>query len=257
LESILDENTASNKGIHLEKVSFQYEGPESHLVLNNINLSLPEGKVTAIVGESGSGKSTLLKLLLKFYEPTSGRIILNDHDFAQISPGQWRGQCGAVMQDGYLFSESIERNIVMGSEIIDNQRLANAVEMSNVNAFVDTMPLRLKTKVGLDGNSISGGQRQRILIARVIYKNPRYLFLDEATSALDAENERIIHGNLQKFLHNKTAVIIAHRLSTVKQADNIIVLKNGSVVEQGKHNDLVNAKSYYYELVKNQLELGN
>ncbi|BAP32677.1 mtultidrug ABC transporter permease/ATPase [Chryseobacterium sp. StRB126] len=244
-------------GIHFDKVSFQYEGPKSPFVLENIDLFIPQGKITAIVGASGSGKTTLMKLLLKFYDPTAGKIFYNDQDVQHLSPKSIRENSGTVMQDGYIFSDTIERNIATGDEIIDDHRMQHAIHIANIKSFIDGLPLGLRTKIGAAGNGISGGQKQRILIARAVYKNPHYIFFDEATSALDADNERIIHNNLQSFFMGKTVVIIAHRLSTVKNADQIIVLKDGHIVEQGNHKQLVDTQKEYYNLVKNQLELGN
>ena len=245
------------KGIRLKKLSFQYEGPKSPFVLKNIDFTIPEGKITAIVGASGSGKTTLMKLLLKFYKPVRGNIFYNYDDLEAISPKSLRENCGVVMQDGFIFSDTIERNIATGDEIIDKDKLLNAVKIANIEEFINGLPLGFNTKIGTSGNGISGGQKQRMLIARAVYKNPHYIFFDEATSALDAENEKIIHDNLQSFFNGKTVVIIAHRLSTVKNADNIIVLKNGTVVEQGNHQQLTSQKGEYYNLVKNQLELGS
>ncbi|MFA6059250.1 MAG: peptidase domain-containing ABC transporter [Taibaiella sp.] len=254
-----DEQTAlqNQSDIILSKLSFQYEGPQSFFVLNDITLTIPKGKVTAIVGASGSGKTTLMKLLLKFYEPTKGSIYLDKQNILSISPISWRSNCGVVMQDGFIFSDTIERNIAMGDENIDQCKLQHAIKVANLQSFIEALPLQCKTQIGASGNGISGGQKQRILIARAVYKNPDYLFFDEATSALDAENEKIIHNNLQQFFKNKTAVIIAHRLSTVKNANKIIVLNQGKIVEVGSHADLAIKKGYYYELVKNQLELGD
>ena len=244
------------KGIMLSDVDFQYEGPKSPFVLKGVNLSILDGKTTAIVGASGSGKTTLMKLLLKFYEPVKGDITVDGVGLSTISATNWRTNCGVVMQDGYIFSETIERNIAMGDEEIDQERLSHAIKVANIGAFIASLPLQLKTKIGASGNGISGGQKQRILIARAVYKNPGYIFFDEATSALDAENEKIIHDNLQSFFKGKTVVIIAHRLSTVKNADQIIVLRNGHIVESGHHQELVCNKADYFSLVKNQLELG-
>jgi len=244
-------------GIHLNNLSFQYEGPKSPFVLKDIDLFIPEGKITAIVGASGSGKTTLMKMLLRFYDPTAGNIFYNQQDILALSPNSIRANCGVVMQDGYIFSDTIERNIATGDEYIDENRIQHAIKVSNIKDFTDGLPLGLKTKIGASGNGLSGGQKQRILIARAVYKNPHYIFFDEATSALDAENEKIIHDNLQSFFMGKTVVIIAHRLSTVKNADQIIVLKNGEIVERGNHRHLVDTKKEYYNLVKNQLELGN
>lgn len=248
--------SAGRSGLLIKDLNFQYEGPRSPFVLMDINLYLPDGKTTAIVGTSGSGKTTLMKLLLKFYDPTAGTILLNEDELSHISAKSWRQNCGIVLQDGFIFSDTIERNIATGDVVIDDQRLEHAINVANIKDFITALPLGLKTKLGAAGSGISGGQRQRILIARAVYKQPHYIFFDEATSALDAENERIIHDNLKEFFKKKTVVIIAHRLSTVKNADQIIVLNNGRVVEIGHHNDLVSNKSFYYNLIKNQLELG-
>jgi len=256
----VDNTTIQNeeeRGITLNSVSFQYEGPKSQFVLKDVNLFIPEGKVTAIVGASGSGKTTLMKLLLKFYDPTCGSIHYNDDDILTLSPKSIRENYGVVMQDGFIFSDTIERNIATSEVEINTRKMENAVRVANISSFIDNLPLGYNTKIGAAGNGISGGQKQRVLIARAVYKNPHFILFDEATSALDAENEKIIHDNLQEFFKGKTVIIVAHRLSTVKNADQIIVLKNGSVVEKGNHQDLVNRKADYYSLVKNQLELGN
>lgn len=248
---------SSGKGIRIENLSFQYEGPNSQYVLKDINLHIEEGKTVAIVGASGSGKTTLMKLLLKFYEPVSGHVYVNDHDLNKISSASWRRNCGTVMQDGYIFSDTIERNIATDDEHIEKEKFIAAATSANIIDFLNELPLGVKTKIGASGNGISGGQKQRILIARAIYKNPEYILFDEATSALDAENEKIIHDNLQEFFKGKTVVIIAHRLSTVKHADKIVVLKHGQISEVGTHASLVEKKGDYFNLVKNQLELGN
>lgn len=244
-------------GITLNNVSFQYEGSKSPFVLRNVNIFIPEGKVTAIVGASGSGKTTLMKLLLRFYDPSSGSIYYNDDDILLLSPRSIRENFGVVMQDGFIFSDTIERNIATNEVNINLQKMENAVRIANILSFIDGLPLGYNTKIGAAGNGISGGQKQRILIARAVYKNPHFILFDEATSALDADNEKIIHDNLQSFFKGKTVIIVAHRLSTVKNADQIIVLKNGEIVEQGNHQELVSKKSDYFNLVKNQLELGN
>lgn len=249
--------TNIEKGIYFKNVYYQYEGPQSPFVLKDINLFIPEGKVTAIVGASGSGKTTLMKMLLKFYEPVSGNIFYNRHDINDISPKDLRKNSGVVMQEGFIFSDTIERNIATSDENIDYRKLDKALQTANIKSFIEGLPLGLNTKIGSGGNGLSGGQKQRILIARAVYKNPHFILFDEATSALDAENEKIIHDNLQFFFKGKTVIIIAHRLSTVKNADQIIVLKNGEIVEQGNHQSLVNRKADYYSLVKNQLELGS
>lgn len=247
----------NDKGIRFNKVSFQYQGPMSPFILKNIDLFIPEGKITAIVGISGSGKTTLMKLLLKFYETIEGTILYNQHDINRLSAKSLRENVGVVMQDGYIFSDTIERNIATGDKEINQEKLTQAVRIAHIEDFIESLPLGYKTKIGAAGSGISGGQRQRILIARAVYKDPHYIFLDEATSALDAESEKIIHENLQQFFSGKTVIIIAHRLSTVKNADQIIVLNAGRVIEQGTHQKLVSNKAEYFNLVKNQLELGN
>ncbi|GAB4022750.1 peptidase domain-containing ABC transporter [Spirosoma koreense] len=242
-------------GIVLNNVSFRYGGPHSAYVLKDISLHIPEGKVTAIVGSSGSGKTTLLKLLLKFYPPTAGEILVDGNDLNDISAKMWRNNCGSVMQDGYIFSDSIARNIAIDGERIDELKLVEAATVASIHEFVKRLPLGFMTKIGNTGAGLSGGQRQRIFVARAVYKDPKYLFFDEATSALDANNERVIMANLEQFFENRTVLVIAHRLSTVRKADQIIVLDNGMIREQGTHLELVMKKGYYYELVKNQLEL--
>ncbi|KUJ60370.1 ABC transporter ATP-binding protein [Flavobacteriaceae bacterium CRH] len=254
---ILSKIDTDEAEIQFNNVTFQYDGPKAPYVLKDINFIIPKGKITAIVGASGSGKTTLMKLLLKFYEPTQGELLFNAENIKNISAKSLRQNCGVVMQDGFIFSDTIERNIATGDQTIDKEKLQNAVKIANIKEFIEALPLKYNTKIGASGNGISGGQKQRILIARAVYKNPHYIFFDEATSALDAENEKIIHDNLQEFFKGKTVVIIAHRLSTVKNADQIIVLKNGEIVEKGSHQELVNTKADYFNLVKNQLELGN
>lgn len=246
-----------NEDIRIDNLSFQYGSPTSAFVLKNLNMHIKSGSVTAIVGSSGSGKTSLMKLLLKFYALSSGNITIGNHNLDDISASSWRNNCGVVMQDGYIFADTIERNIASGDEVIDRHKLQEAIRIANMSEFLDGLPLGLQTKIGASGSGISGGQKQRILIARAVYKNPVYLFFDEATSALDSENEKIVHDNLSQFLIGKTSVIIAHRLSTVKHADQIIVMKNGLIVEQGSHEELVNNKAEYFKLIKNQLELGN
>ena len=244
-------------GIHLKNLSFQYQGPMSPFVLKDIDLFIPAGKVTAIVGASGSGKTTLMKLLLKFYEPVQGEIFYNKYNISQLSAKSLRENVGVVMQDSYIFSDTIERNIATGDEIIDQQKLKQAVQTAHIEDFIEELPLGYKTKIGAAGNGISGGQQQRLLIARAVYRNPHYIFFDEATSSLDAKSEKTIHDNLTHFFSGKTVVIIAHRLSTVKNADQIAVLDNGEIAEIGSHEELTRKRGKYYELVKNQLELGN
>lgn len=240
--------------LSLHNVCFQYAGPNSPLILDNINLNIPFGKTTAIVGTSGSGKTTLMKLLLKFYEPTSGTIFLGKTPLNIVSPKWWRHQCGVVMSDGYIFSNTIAENISVTDEINQNM-LINAVKTANIDEYISGLPLGFSTKIGNTGNGISSGQRQRILIARAIYKNPKFLLLDEATSTLDAKNEKTIIENLDKFFQGRTVIVIAHRLSTVKHADQIVVMENGKIIEVGKHEMLLQLKGKYFDLVKNQLEL--
>jgi ATP-binding cassette subfamily B protein len=252
-----EQKKSAGKGITFTNVSFQYQGPMSPFVLNGIDLFIPEGKITAIVGTSGSGNTTLLKLLLKFFSPVEGNIFYNQDNINLLSAKSLRQNTGVVMQDGYIFSDTIERNIATGDENINPDKLKTAIEVAYLENFISSLPLGCKTKIGTDGNGISGGQRQRILIARAVYKNPHYIFFDEATSALDAESEKNIYDNLQRFFNGKTVIVIAHRLSTVKNADQIIVLKNGVITEKGTHQELVANQSEYFNLVKNQLELGD
>ncbi len=243
--------------VQIENLVFQYEGPHSPKVLNNINLIIPRGKVTAIVGTSGSGKTTLIKLLLGFYPPVSGSIRIGDSDLSAFRQHWWRDRCGAVMQDGFIFSDTIANNIAIGDDEIDKERLGYAVQMANIQEFVDSLPLKYNTKIGQEGVGLSQGQKQRILIARAIYKNPEFIFFDEATNALDANNEKVILENLDEFFAGKTVVVVAHRLSTVKNADQIVVLEKGNLIEIGTHEELIRKQGAYYNLVKNQLELGN
>ncbi|MDQ1090497.1 peptidase domain-containing ABC transporter [Siphonobacter sp. SORGH_AS_1065] len=241
--------------ISIDNVSFQYEGPKSKMILKNINVKINRGTVTAIVGESGSGKSTLLKLLLGYYKPTSGNISIGSIPLSELDIDLWRKLCGVIMQEGYIFNDSILQNIILGNDTVDLDKLEEAVSISNVDSFVKEKPLKYDTKIGSNGSGLSGGQKQRILIARAIYRNPSYIFFDEATSNLDANNESDIMKKLNDFFINRTVVVIAHRLSTVKSAHQIIVMKEGQIVEKGNHVTLVNLKGHYYNLVKNQLEL--
>ncbi len=243
--------------IILNNVSFQYDGPRSVKALDELSMTIEVGKVTAIVGSSGSGKSTLIKLLLRFFPPVEGKIYLGNEELQQLSPGDWRNCCGVVMQDGYIFSDSIINNICVNQDELDIERVKYAARMANIEEFINDLPSNYYTQLGADGKGISAGQRQRILIARAIYKNPDYLFFDEATSALDGNNEKVIVKNLEEFYKGRTVVVIAHRLSTVKNSDKIVVLDKGKIVEEGNHLELTLKKGPYYELVKNQLELGN
>ncbi len=244
-------------GILLKNISFQYGTGLSPRVLEDVQLFIPPGKVTAIVGPSGSGKTTLLKLLLKFYAPTNGQIMVGNALLNELSAREWRKLCGTVMQDGHIFSDTVARNIAVDVDMqdIDPERLSQALAIANINEYIDRLPLGILTPIGNTGTGLSGGQRQRILIARAVYKNPQFLFFDEATSALDGNNEKVIMNNLHQFFKGRTVVVIAHRLSTVKNADQIVVLEQGRIVEVGNHDELAIRKGRYYELVKNQLDL--
>ncbi|MGX1024677.1 peptidase domain-containing ABC transporter [Psychroflexus sp. MBR-150] len=248
----------SDKSIYIKNLSFQYGSKSSPMVLKNLSFTIPEGKTTAIVGASGSGKTTLIKLLLKFYDLTTGVIQIGNINLSDINNDYWRKSCGAVMQETFIFNDTIAGNISESEqgEIIDNDKLNNAVYISNIEEFINKLPNKLNTELGTSGIRLSGGQGQRLMIARAVYKNPEYIFFDEATSSLDANNEKIIMEKLNAFLKEKTSVIVAHRLSTVRNADNIIVLEDGKIVEQGNHLELSEKKGKYYQLVKNQLELG-
>ncbi len=245
------------RDIVIRQVTFQYEGIHSPKVLNEIDLTIPKGKITAIVGTSGSGKTTLIKLLLGYYKPVEGTINIGGNDLQQFSLRWWRDRCGAVMQDGYIFSESIARNIAVDDADIDKEKLLLAARIANIEEFIERLPLKYNTIIGQDGQGVSQGQRQRILIARAVYKNPEYIFLDEATNSLDANNERVIVENLSDFYRGKTVIVVAHRLSTVRHADQIVVLDQGHIAETGTHESLIRHKGAYYNLVHNQLELGS
>jgi ATP-binding cassette subfamily B protein len=247
---------SDNTYIEIKDLNFRYIGSDVN-VLENLNLIIPANKITAIVGTSGSGKTTLMKLLLKFYEPNSGEIFVGKTALNNIAQKTWRYHVGTVMQEGYIFNDSIANNIAIGVDIIDKERLSYASDVANIKTFIEDYPLRYNTKIGMEGVGMSTGQKQRLLIARAVYKNPEMLFFDEATSALDANNEKEIMEKLNIFFKNKTVVVIAHRLSTVMNADQIVVLDKGKIVEVGNHLELVKLKGNYFELVKNQLQLGN
>jgi ATP-binding cassette subfamily B protein len=237
-------------------MSFRYIGSDVP-VFENLSLTIPYRQTTAIVGASGSGKTTLLKLLMKFYDPDQGEIRIGNTNLKNVSPRFWRDHCGVVMQEGYVFNDTIANNIAVGEDHIDKQKLRRAVEIANIKEFIESLPLSYNTKIGNEGVGVSGGQKQRLFIARAVYKSPEYILFDEATSALDANNEKVIMENLEQFFKGKTAIVIAHRLSTVRHADKIIVLDKGKVVEEGSHAELVDLRGEYYRLVRNQLELGS
>lgn len=244
-----------NAAINLNNISFRYVGGLEP-VLKNLTLEIPANKTTAIVGVSGSGKTTLMKLLLGFYQVDKGEIMINNFNLKNISPREWRRNCGVVMQEGYIFNDTIAKNIAVGEDYVDTEKLAHAIDVANISDYIDGLPLGYNTKIGSEGSGLSTGQKQRLLIARSVYKNPKYLFFDEATSALDANNEKVIMEKLNTFFADKTAVVIAHRLSTVKNAHQIVVLDNGKIIEKGNHKELIKLKGNYYHLVKNQLNLG-
>ncbi len=248
--------TDGGREICFDGVGFKYDPHAPDFTVDGISITVPEGKVTAIVGASGSGKSTLVKLMLGYYPVAKGHIRVGGRELAAYSMKWWRNRCGVVMQDGVIFSESIARNIAVGDGPVDIDRLEHAARVANIHDFVMGLPLQYNTMIGRDGTGLSQGQRQRVLIARAVYKNPDYIFLDEATNALDATNEREIVANLEKFYEGRTVVVVAHRLSTVVNADQIIVLDKGRVAEVGSHEELIARRGAYYSLIKNQLELG-
>jgi len=246
-----------HRDLEVNDLCFSYDGSDSHFVLNDLKLSIPEGKVTAIVGASGSGKTTLVKLLLGFYDPNRGTIKIGNTPLNTINPHLWRSKTGSVLQDGYLFSDTIANNIAIGDDEPNKEQLRYATKVANIREFIDTLPMGYNTKIGMEGMGLSQGQKQRILIARAVYKNPEYLFFDEATNALDANNEKVILEQLHQFYQGRTVIVVAHRLSTVRDADQIVVLDKGKIAEVGNHQDLTDKRGIYYHLVKNQLELGS
>ena len=256
-EGLLTSFEDKNEGIDIKNIMFKYDPHALRKTIDDVSIHVPQGKVTAIVGASGSGKTTLIRLMLGYYPVLEGKINIGNTDINKLNKKWWRRQCGVVMQDGVIFSESIARNIAVDDGDIDKERLLKAAEIACIKDYVMALPLKFNTKIGRDGVGLSQGQKQRILIARAVYKNPDYIFLDEATNSLDANNERSIVENLDKFYKGKTVVIVAHRLSTVKNADQIVVIDHGKVVEVGNHETLTAKRGAYYNLVKNQLELGN
>ncbi len=243
----------AGRDIEIKDLSFSYNGSQNELALKNVSLSIPAHKVTAIVGESGCGKTTLIKLLQGFYEPTSGSIKVGGIDFQAINPHTWRAATGSVMQDSFIFSDTIEGNITFGTENVDKERMKRAARLACIDDFVESLPMGYDTLIGMEGKGVSQGQRQRIMIARAIYKNPEYIFLDEATNSLDATNEAHIMDNMGRFYEGRTVVISAHRLSTVRNADQIVVMSGGEIVERGNHESLLKKRGRYYELVKHQM----
>ena len=256
-EGLLTSIEDKNEGIDIKNIMFKYDPHALRKTIDDVSIHIPHGKVTALVGASGSGKTTLIRLMLGYYPVLEGQINIGNTDINTLNKKWWRRQCGVVMQDGVIFSESIARNIAVDDGDIDKERLVKATEIACIKDYVMALPLKFNTKIGRDGVGLSQGQKQRILIARAVYKNPDYIFLDEATNSLDANNERSIGENLDKFYKGKTVVIVAHRLSTVKNADQIVVIDHGKVVEIGNHESLTAKRGAYYNLVKNQLELGN
>ena len=248
-------NIPENASINLNNISFRYTGGLEP-VLKGLTLEIPANKITAIVGVSGSGKTTLMKLLLRFYEIDKGEIMVNQFNLKNISQKVWRAHCGVVMQEGYIFNDTIAKNIAVGEDYVDTKKLAHAIDVANISDYIEGLPLGYNTKIGSEGSGLSTGQKQRLLIARSVYKNPKFLFFDEATSALDANNEMVIMGKLNTFFADKTVVVIAHRLSTVRNAHQIVVLDDGKIIEKGNHKELIALKGSYFHLVKNQLDLG-
>jgi len=247
----------TQKDIEIRNLTFRYYGAGNEPIFQKLNLTFPSGKTTAIVGTSGSGKTTILKLLLRFYDYEEGEILVGGKRLEQIDFSLWRDSCGAVLQDNYIYADTIQRNIAINDEFPDEQRLQNAITVANLDEFIAEQPFGIATKIGTGGKGVSQGQRQRLMIARAVYKEPDFILLDEATNSLDANNEKVIIENLDRFFRNRTVVVVAHRLSTVKNADNIVVIEKGEVVEHGTHSALTQLKGRYFELVKNQLELGN
>ena len=253
----LRETADGDQGIELRDVEFRYDQHARKNTIDGVSLIIPKGKTTAIVGASGSGKTTLVKLMLGYYSPGAGSIRAAGRELRDYDLAWWRGRCGAVMQEGVIFSDTIERNIAVTDGEVDRERLLTAARLANIGEFVESLPLGYRTRIGRDGTGLSQGQKQRILIARAVYRDPDFIFLDEATNSLDAGNEREIAERLEDFFRGRTVVVIAHRLSTVRNADNIVVLDKGRIAEQGTHEELTARRGMYYTLIRNQLELGN
>lgn len=243
------------QSIRLENVTFRYDKLNEKATLDHVNVTFESGKTTAIVGLSGSGKTTILKMILGFYKPDEGKVIIGNTNLNNCNLRNWRKRCGIVMQDGFIFSDTIAANIAAGEENIDEERMIKAAKIANISEYIDELPMGYNTKIGAEGNGLSMGQKQRILIARAVYKNPDYIFMDEATNSLDANNEKEIMHRIDDFLKGKTAIVIAHRLSTVRNADKIIVVQDGKIAEEGNHEQLISLSGIYYQLVKNQLNI--
>jgi len=246
-----------DRTIEIRNLTFRYYGAGNEPIFTKLNLTFPSGQTTAIVGASGSGKTTILKLLLRYYKPEQGEILVGGKPLDQIDFGLWRDSCGSVLQENFVYADTIERNIAINDEFPDEAKVQDAIHVSNMEEYVTEEPFGLATKIGTAGKGISQGQRQRLMIARAVYKDPAFIFLDEATNSLDANNEKDIVEKLNRFFDQRTVIVVAHRLSTVRNADNIIVMEKGQIVEQGTHNELTAKRGKYFELVKNQLELGN
>lgn len=256
-ERNITEAADADKGIELVDLEFKYDRHARTNTIDRVSLSIPKGKTTAIVGASGSGKITLVKLMLGYFPASGGEVRAAGRPLFDYDLEWWRSRCGAVMQDGVIFSDTIERNIATDDGPVDHEKLLRAASLANIREFVEAMPLGFRTRIGRDGTGLSQGQKQRILIARAVYRNPDFIFLDEATNSLDAGNEREIAAKLEEFYRGRTVVVIAHRLSTVRHADNIVVLDKGRIAEQGTHESLIELRRKYYELIRDQLELGN
>ncbi|MCX6316195.1 MAG: peptidase domain-containing ABC transporter [Bacteroidetes bacterium] len=258
-DAVYENDLSGGRSIHIRNLYFKYPGAGNDYVLKNFSLEIPENKITAIVGMSGNGKTTLLKLLLRFYQQYEGSITVGNGNipFEKIAPSFWRSHCGSVLQDSYIFNESIRKNIAVGETEADEEKLLQACKVANIADYILSLPQQFDTKIGPEGSGISGGQKQRILIARAVYRSPAFIFFDEATNSLDANNENLILKHLQSFFRDRTVVIVAHRMSTIKHADKIVVIENGEVAEEGTHSELLDLHSKYYQLIKNQMNDDN